>query len=261
MTMKNQNEKLLSSAKKLWARNIENNSKITRSGLWIDRIEQYKKMLNIFQAGEYYYMLFNLVDGSIASVSDELANVLGYETLNFSSQLLFEIIHPDDRFFVINFEEIITRFLNSTSFEEYPFYKFQYDVRLKAKNGEYKRILVQYLMVDYDNHNIFHSFHIHTDISHIKPDGEPCISIIGVEGRTSYYNIKNFVLTKSYDLFTKREREILKAIVEGKTSRQIADELFISIYTVNAHRRNIMEKTGAKTPVALVQKCLSEGWI
>jgi len=259
--MKNSEDKLLISARKLWARNIQNRSGFTGSNLWISQIEQYNKMLNIFQAGEYYYMLFDLVNGDVASVSDELENVLGYDSVNFNSQLLFEIIHPDDRFFVINFEEIITRFLNSISFEEYPFYKFQYDVRLKSKNGDYKRILVQYLMVDYDSQNIFHSFHIHTDISHIKQKGEPCISIIGIEGRVSYYNVKNFTLTKSYDLFTKREREILKGIVEGKTSQQIADEFFISLYTVNAHRRNIMEKAEVHTPIELVQKCLSNGWV
>ena len=254
-------DKLLIAAKKLWERNIQNKPKSSGNELWMSQIEQYKKMLNIFQAGEYYYLLFNLVSGDVASVSDELKNVLGYESANFNSQLLFDIIHPDDRFFVINFEEIITRFLNSIPLNEYPFYKFQYDVRLQSKDSGYKRILVQYIMVDFDKDNIYHSFHIHTDISHIKQNGEPCVSIIGTEGRASYYNIKNFILTKSYDFFTKREKEILKRIVEGKTSHQIADELFISLYTVNAHRRNIMEKANVKTPIELVQKCLSEGWI
>ncbi len=253
--------KLLIAAKKLWDRNIKNKSSTTRRDLWIEQIEHYKKMLNIFQAGEYYYLLFDLVNGDVASASDELKNVLGYDPKELNAQLLFEIIHPDDRFFLINFEEIITGFLNSISFEEYPFYKFQYDVRLKSKDGIYKRILVQYLMVDYDKDNIFHSFHIHTDISHIKQEGDSCVSIIGTQGRPSYYNIKNFILTKSFDLFTKREREILKGIVEGKTSQQIAEELFISLYTVNAHRRNIMEKGGVKTPIELVQKCLKEGWV
>lgn len=259
--MMEDSDKLLIAAKKLWDRNIENKSSTTKKDLWIEQIERYKKMLNIFQAGEYYYMLFDLVNGDVGSVSDELKNILGYEPKELNSQLLFEIIHPDDRFFVINFEEINTGFLNSISSEEYPFYKFQYDVRLKSKDSGYKRILVQYLIVDYDNSNIFHSFHIHTDISHIKQEGEPCVSIVGIEGRPSYYNIKNFILTKSFDLFTKREREILKSIVEGKTSQQIADKFFISLYTVNAHRRNIMEKAGVKTSIDLVKKCLNEGWI
>ncbi|WP_300669352.1 LuxR C-terminal-related transcriptional regulator [Soonwooa sp.] len=254
-------DKLLNAAKKLWDRNIQNKSDRSNTANWTEQIEHYKKLLSIFHAGDYYYLLFDLVNGGVASSSEELQQVLGYDPKSFDSKLLFEIIHPEDRFFVINFEEIITGFLNALSYEEYPFYKFQYDVRLKASNGNYKRILVQYLMVDYDKDNIFHSFHIHTDISHIKPKGEPSVSIIGIDGRPSYYNIKDFVLKKSFDIFTKRERDILKGIVEGKTSQQIADDLSIKLYTVNTHRRNILEKADVKSPLELVQKTLKEAWI
>lgn len=254
-------DKLLIAAKKLWDKNIQNKSVITNERLWIEQIERYKKMFNIFQAGEYYYMMFDLLIGDVASVSNEVTNVLGYEPKEFNSQLLFDIIHPDDRVYLINFEKITTQFINPLPVEEYPYYKYQYDLRFRTKKNIYKRILVQYQVVDYDSSNVLQSFHIHTDISHIKPEGEPCVSIVGIEGRPSYYNIKNFTLTKSFDLFTKREREILKSIVEGKTSQQIADEFFISLYTVNAHRRNIMEKAGVKTPIELVKKCLNGGWI
>jgi DNA-binding CsgD family transcriptional regulator len=41
-----------------------------------------------------------------------------------------------------------------------------------------------------------------------------------------------------------REFEIVKLIGEGLNSTQIADKLFLSVNTVNTHRRNILEKTG-----------------
>ena len=43
---------------------------------------------------------------------------------------------------------------------------------------------------------------------------------------------------------TKREKQILKLIVSGKTTNGIAEELFISPLTVETHRRNLMKKTG-----------------
>ncbi len=51
---------------------------------------------------------------------------------------------------------------------------------------------------------------------------------------------------------TDREIEVLELIVEQYTNQQIADELYISIRTVDAHRRNLLQKTGAKNTAGLV---------
>jgi len=44
------------------------------------------------------------------------------------------------------------------------------------------------------------------------------------------------------NLLTKREIEILRLIAQGQTSQQIATTLFISLHTVNFHRKNIRAK-------------------
>lgn len=49
-----------------------------------------------------------------------------------------------------------------------------------------------------------------------------------------------------FDQLTKREREILLLITQGFTSQQIADKLFLSLLTVNTHRRNLLSKLGIK---------------
>ncbi|WP_440999745.1 response regulator [Fodinibius sp. SL11] len=51
---------------------------------------------------------------------------------------------------------------------------------------------------------------------------------------------------------TDREKEVLELIVEQYTNQEIADELFISSRTVDAHRRNLLQKTGAKNTAGLV---------
>ncbi|QCK16666.1 response regulator [Mangrovivirga cuniculi] len=53
---------------------------------------------------------------------------------------------------------------------------------------------------------------------------------------------------------TKREKEILKLVVEGKTSPEIADELFISVRTVDTHRSNIMKKLKVNNSISLINK-------
>jgi DNA-binding NarL/FixJ family response regulator len=57
---------------------------------------------------------------------------------------------------------------------------------------------------------------------------------------------------------TKREREILKLIVEGYTSSEIAKILFISTRTVETHRSNLMNKLELKNTAALVRFALEE---
>ena len=55
---------------------------------------------------------------------------------------------------------------------------------------------------------------------------------------------------------TQRERQVLTLIVAGRLNKQIADDLSISIKTVEAHRANIMEKLGARTMADLMKIAL-----
>ena len=63
------------------------------------------------------------------------------------------------------------------------------------------------------------------------------------------------------DQLTHREKEVLKLIAEGKTSREIASLLFISIYTVNNHRANIIKKLQLRKTADLVRYALREGYL
>lgn len=52
---------------------------------------------------------------------------------------------------------------------------------------------------------------------------------------------------------TDREQEILELIVQEYTNQEIAEKLFISSRTVDAHRRNLLQKTGARNTAGLVR--------
>jgi len=52
---------------------------------------------------------------------------------------------------------------------------------------------------------------------------------------------------------TKREQQILNAIAGGNTSNEIAERLFISVITVETHRRNLLQKFKAKNMIELVK--------
>jgi two-component system, NarL family, nitrate/nitrite response regulator NarL len=63
---------------------------------------------------------------------------------------------------------------------------------------------------------------------------------------------KNDELKRSLNL-TKREIEIINLIKKEYTNQQIADKLFLSIYTVETHRKNIMQKLGLNNPTSLMK--------
>jgi FixJ family two-component response regulator len=56
---------------------------------------------------------------------------------------------------------------------------------------------------------------------------------------------------------SEREREVLDRVLEGKSSRQVAAELFISVKTVEFHRARIMGKFGVRSVAQLFRVCLA----
>ena len=54
--------------------------------------------------------------------------------------------------------------------------------------------------------------------------------------------IRSRELEDSYELLTSREREILQLLAEGKTNKEIAGSLNLSVHTVESHRRNLHDK-------------------
>ena len=60
-------------------------------------------------------------------------------------------------------------------------------------------------------------------------------------------------MTKLPNELTKREYEILALVATGKTNREVAEALFISIKTVETHKTHILEKLGLKNTPELVK--------
>ena len=68
-------------------------------------------------------------------------------------------------------------------------------------------------------------------------------------------------LEDSYDLLTPREREILQLVAEGKSNKEVANILSLSVYTVETHRSNMMEKLNLHTVPELILYAVRKGVI
>jgi two-component system, NarL family, response regulator NreC len=103
-----------------------------------------------------------------------------------------------------------------------------------------------------------------------SPAGDLVSAVRSVASGESYLSpgVSNAVLddyrrhvTNPIDLLTTREREVLQMIAEGKTNKEIAGVLNLSVYTVDAHRGRIMEKLNLHSINELVRFAVRNGLI
>lgn len=244
--------------KKIW-------DKFSSAKSWEDfslDISVYQKMFYAFQPGPSYYWLLNAGTANFEMVSPEIEKVLGYSPSEITFAFLLGKVHPDDVPYLLNFEITVANFFSELPASRKSDYKIQYDFRLQKANGEYTRILNQMIMVQYSSNNIY-TFGVQADISHLKKDLRPVLSFIAL----NYYDPSFFdvaakkIFEPSKSLFSKREKEILEYMLQGKISKEIAQELNISKYTVDTHRKHLLQKTESKSVSEMVQKAIVNGWI
>jgi DNA-binding CsgD family transcriptional regulator len=249
----------IAQAQKAWQAAIKSGKEINMN---ID-LETYRKLLNIVSVGPFYYYIFDIQNSVIPFVSPSITEVLGYAPEQFTPEFFFQIIHPDDAAAFIHFGEKSVEFLNTLAVEKIFKYKIRIDFRLRKSTGEYIRIMQQVVTVQTtETGGVNKTLGIHTNINHIKSEGNPVLSFVGMEGEPSYLNVDiSAAFTPTADFLSRREKEILYHIVHGRHSIEIANILFISIHTVQNHRKSILVKTGLTTTAELIVKSIKEGWV
>lgn len=73
-------------------------------------------------------------------------------------------------------------------------------------------------------------------------------------------NLRSGDGARPYDPLTARERQVLKLIAEGKTSKEIGELLFISVHTVHNHRKNIKNKLNLRKNADLIKYAMEKGY-
>lgn len=93
-----------------------------------------------------------------------------------------------------------------------------------------------------------------------------CVSVILNNEQYFSKSILQMLLNRMYKKsdsdfkITKREKEIIVLLEQGYSSKEMAEKLFVSAFTINTHRKNLLAKTGCKNALHLVQKAKEMGW-
>jgi len=82
-----------------------------------------------------------------------------------------------------------------------------------------------------------------------------------MEGKTYYPESKTIPMPMGETPLTEREMDVLRLLCKHMTSKEIAEELFISENTVKYHKSNMLAKTGFAKTIDLAFYMISKGWI
>jgi DNA-binding NarL/FixJ family response regulator len=98
---------------------------------------------------------------------------------------------------------------------------------------------------------------------HVVSEGKsffsPAVSRMLVEDYVRHLQDKD--IEDSYELLTAREREVFQLVAEAKSNKDIAGILNLSLYTVETHRSNIMEKLNLHSVPELILYAVRKGVI
>lgn len=222
---------------------------------------------NMYSPGASYQYILNFHDFNFDFVSPSVKEILGVDIQNFKLTDLVGRIHPDDMPYFLKMEELVLHFIYKVIPPlEIPFYKVSYQYRIKTKSGDYKLFLQQITTLSIDEKGQLHRvFGNHSNINHITKVNNQCLTLLGMEGRPDYYNIRSktdFTKKQSKEKqYTEREIQILHLLSEGKTSKEIAEQLFISYDTVRTHRQNILLKSASKNMAQTISQAIRNGLI
>jgi DNA-binding CsgD family transcriptional regulator len=200
---------------------------------------------------QFVYIL-DLSDLSLPFVSDGIYDILGYKKSEVGfDDIIYNLIHPDERDFVCNksLKALEWAFSNNSI---KPYEKtLSINYRLRKKDGSYLSVLRQTSIhsVDYTG-QIIHCLSI---VSALSPTGTN-------SDLTKYVSSESLFSRPSL-CFSARQLEILRLLSDGRTSKEIASKLFLSTFTVENHRKNMLKKSNLKKTSELLEKAKEYGLI
>jgi len=188
-----------------------------------------------------------------------IEKLLGYSVEEFNFDMIMQFYHPDDFDQYMHFVKIANEWVRENKVEPFAI-EATFDYRIRKKDGLYLKVLRQSTVFETLHNGLMKSsFSILSDISKIKFNTSVNLSMVNTHtGRIILEESEN-PMTDFH--FTQREIEILKMLKQGMDSREVALQLVCSKHTIDTHRRKMLQKSGCKSTIELINLCTIEGII
>lgn len=211
----------------------------------------------LIKSNQFMYVA-DMIDISVSYASRNCYNLLGIPSDELSAYSIFTNTHPDDlRRHSITRTSLI-KVVNDIYIQGKGYALMSTNFRSRNLHGLYTNFLIQaYAWYSPAPLKTVYCLFVNTDISWFGEIKHGHNSYYGND--FSYFRFPDEKVIMTGNVFTDREFEILELIEAGLKSDQIAQKLFLSVHTVNTHRRRILKKTGTSTMAELIHDLKEKG--
>jgi DNA-binding CsgD family transcriptional regulator len=202
--------------------------------------------------------IFDLSKNEHVFYSPNFCTLLGYrlnEILEKGQGYLDEKIHPVD-FIELNKKGIsLIKLFYHFSNDEKMNYKLLNEYRILNSENKYIRVIEQHQSLELD---IFGNIWLTLSMIDISPnqnikEGLKSQLLDFRTGKIISFQNENTNYKEEIKIsLTQREIQILQMVKNGLLSKEISDNLFISVHTVNTHRQRVLEKLGANNSMEAI---------
>jgi DNA-binding CsgD family transcriptional regulator len=225
----------------------------------IDRSDKLiRELEKLTEANNQYFFIADLLQAKIIFTSNRSTQILGIDPEEHTPYHLIEACHPSDVHRNTNGWAKLLQMGNDLFLRKDGFSMLSTNMRIRNPKGTYSEILFQcYLFYSGAPNNTIYELQIHTNIDSFKLRKNGCHYYAGND--ISYFRYPDQHLLNIGNCISNREFEILRLIATSHSSEQIAEKLFLSINTVNTHRRNILVKTSKSTISEVIHEFKERG--
>jgi DNA-binding CsgD family transcriptional regulator len=216
------------------------------------------EMEQMMQRNNQFITVGDIFESKTYFISKRSFNIIGTEPFEFSPYHIIEATHPNDfeRYMQYRSKSIIMA--NELLLAKKGEMLLASNIKIRDCEGVYSNVLIQcYLFYSEIPRKTVYFFEVYTNINWCKKIKQGFHFYSGKD--ISRFKYPNNALLNNGDGFTKREFEIIKLIESGLSSEQIAKKLFLSTYTINTHRGNILKKSGKAYLPELIYELMEQG--
>lgn len=217
---------------------------IDRDSVLLEQLEA------VTESNNQFFHVANLIQAKITWASLRCEQMMGIKPEDLDAYHFMEATHPDDVYKHTLGRSKMFNLANDLFAAQKGSAYLSINLRIRNDQGEYPDLLFQlYFMYSEQFRTVF-LFQVHTNIESFKKRKHGYHYYVGND--FSKFRYPDEELLAIGNPLSDREFEIVQLIESGLASEEIAKKLFLSVHTVNTHRRNILDKTGMATMAELI---------